>query len=161
MQAEITASNTNPETAVWDEVKMYVDARYVSASEAYWRIYGFSLHNESPAVEQLAVHLENQQEVYVRENITMEEARAAAQRQSRTTITEWFKCNCEDADARCIKYHNFPEHYTWSKERKVWARRRNRTISIGRIYFVIPRDERYYLRLLLLHRSGLLPFEDA
>ena len=31
-----------------DEVDTFVNARYISASEAFWRIYGFELHHRSP-----------------------------------------------------------------------------------------------------------------
>ena len=46
-----------------DEVKLYLDARYVSASEACWRILGFRLHDEKPDIQRLQVHLPNQQNV--------------------------------------------------------------------------------------------------
>jgi len=47
-----------------DEVQRYLDARYVSASEAVWRILSFKLHDEWPNVYRLPVHLPNQQMVY-------------------------------------------------------------------------------------------------
>jgi hypothetical protein len=40
-----------------DEIKIYQDGRYVSASEASHRLYGFDLHKEHPNVVRLAVHL--------------------------------------------------------------------------------------------------------
>src|ERR1700694_4568844 len=43
-----------------DEVKQYLDARYVSACEALWRIYHFHMHKEYPSVVRLQVHLPNQ-----------------------------------------------------------------------------------------------------
>ena len=36
-----------------DEVKLYLDARYVSACEGCWRIYHFWMHEEKPAVVRL------------------------------------------------------------------------------------------------------------
>lgn len=50
-----------------NEIQQYRDARYVSASEALWRIYSFSLFKRSPAVQLLLLHLPNQQAVYYRE----------------------------------------------------------------------------------------------
>lgn len=47
-----------------NEIQQYRDARYVSASEALWRIYSFSLFKRSPAVQLLLLHLPNQQAVY-------------------------------------------------------------------------------------------------
>jgi hypothetical protein len=44
-----------------DEVKRYLSARYLAASEAYWRFFGYSMHGEWPPVMPLAVHLPNRQ----------------------------------------------------------------------------------------------------
>jgi hypothetical protein len=40
-----------------DEIKIYQNRRYVSASKANHRLYGFDLHKEQPNVVRLAVHL--------------------------------------------------------------------------------------------------------
>ncbi len=34
-----------------DEIQQYLDSRYVSSSEACWRILGFKMHNQYPTVE--------------------------------------------------------------------------------------------------------------
>ncbi|XP_074346664.1 uncharacterized protein LOC141685467 [Apium graveolens] len=41
-----------------DEVKNFLDGRYVCASEASWRIFGFDIHHRSPSVERLPIHLQ-------------------------------------------------------------------------------------------------------
>ncbi|XP_074342032.1 uncharacterized protein LOC141679429 [Apium graveolens] len=43
-----------------DEVKNFLDGRYVCASEASWRIFGFDIHHRSPSVERLPIHLPGQ-----------------------------------------------------------------------------------------------------
>ena len=40
-----------------DEVAQYLQGRYIGPTEAMWRIFEFSTHEESPSVEQLAIHL--------------------------------------------------------------------------------------------------------
>jgi hypothetical protein len=40
-----------------DEIKRYVDARWVTPSEVMWRIFGFKLYENSPSVLQLPLHL--------------------------------------------------------------------------------------------------------
>ncbi|XP_074356007.1 uncharacterized protein LOC141695678 [Apium graveolens] len=40
-----------------DEVKNFLDGRYVCASEASWRIFGLDIHHRSPSVERLPIHL--------------------------------------------------------------------------------------------------------
>jgi hypothetical protein len=46
-----------------DEIKKYLDYRYVSASEAAWHIFKFDMHEQFPTVERLQYHLPNQQMV--------------------------------------------------------------------------------------------------
>ena len=43
-----------------DEVKVYLNCRYVSAIEACWRIFEFEIHYRQPAVQRLSFHIENQ-----------------------------------------------------------------------------------------------------
>lgn len=56
-----------------DEIHKFIVARYVSASEACWRFFGFSLHAETPAVIRLAVHLPDEQMVTFRDNAPLHE----------------------------------------------------------------------------------------
>jgi len=51
-----------------DEIKNFVDGRYVSASEAYWRIAQFKLQQKSHVVVTLPVHLPDQQSVMFMED---------------------------------------------------------------------------------------------
>src|SRR5216117_3072452 len=46
-----------------NEIQDYVDARYLSAPEAVWHIFGFKLHHRFPAIQRLQIHLPNQQTV--------------------------------------------------------------------------------------------------
>ncbi|WVZ88359.1 hypothetical protein U9M48_034889 [Paspalum notatum var. saurae] len=52
--AKLTATDKN------DEIQMYLDARYLSAGEASWRIFGFELQHREPSVQRLQFHLENE-----------------------------------------------------------------------------------------------------
>ena len=55
---------------VEDEIDNYMNARYISASEALWKIYGFPIHQKNPPVEKLPCHLPNQQPViFEKDNI--------------------------------------------------------------------------------------------
>jgi hypothetical protein len=54
-----------------DEIKLYLDACYVSACEALWHIYQFLMHEEFPPVVRLEVHLEGQHLVTWREDNTI------------------------------------------------------------------------------------------
>jgi hypothetical protein len=39
-----------------DEIKAYLKGRYVSASEASWRLFSFKMHDGTPFVTRLAMH---------------------------------------------------------------------------------------------------------
>lgn len=69
-----------------DEIKQYVNSRYVSTSEAFWRIYGFDLHNESPSILRLAVHLEGEQNVVFNEEKDLSETLAKNNNSTLTSI---------------------------------------------------------------------------
>ena len=47
-----------------DEIVQYQAGRYISSNEAVWQILSFPIHERSPAVVHLAVHLQNGQRVY-------------------------------------------------------------------------------------------------
>ncbi|XP_074374440.1 uncharacterized protein LOC141714843 [Apium graveolens] len=46
-----------------DEVKHYLNGRYVCASEVFWRIFAFDIHSRWPSVERLPIHLTGKKHV--------------------------------------------------------------------------------------------------
>ncbi|XP_058767623.1 uncharacterized protein LOC131641335 [Vicia villosa] len=50
-----------------DEIKQYLDCRYISSSEACWRIFSYSIHGRKPAVERLFFHMEGENSVYYKD----------------------------------------------------------------------------------------------
>jgi hypothetical protein len=59
----LTDSNSNSIQNT-DEIKEYVDARYISAIEAVWHIFHFLMHEQDPSVIRLDFHLKNEHSVY-------------------------------------------------------------------------------------------------
>ena len=51
-----------------DEIVQYQAGRYISSNEAVWQSLSFPIHERSPAVVHLAVHLQNGQRVYFSES---------------------------------------------------------------------------------------------
>lgn len=47
-----------------NEISQFVEGRYISSSEGFWRIFGFHIHERYPSVTKLHVHLEGGQRVY-------------------------------------------------------------------------------------------------
>nr|GEX32834.1 DNA helicase [Tanacetum cinerariifolium] len=56
-----TASTSTTANIQIDEIKNFVEARYIWPHEACWRILDFPIHYRDPAVQILVVHLENMQ----------------------------------------------------------------------------------------------------
>ena len=52
---------------VYNEVQNYIDARYVSAPEAMWRLLKNKMHNRSHTVIRLPVHLPGRQRIIFEE----------------------------------------------------------------------------------------------
>ena len=50
-----------------DEIKQFLDSRYVSTSEAFWRIFGFKMHDENPKVCKLKLHLPGAEQMTFKE----------------------------------------------------------------------------------------------
>lgn len=61
-----------------DEIEAYRSIRYISSSEAMWRIFGFDMQKRSPNVILLHVHLQGEQVVVHDEDASHEQRRSAA-----------------------------------------------------------------------------------
>ena len=96
-----------------DEIREYLDSRYVSAREASWRIFGFTLHQYYPAVQRLQLHLQNQQ--YVTFNPESQNSEQLSQRQDirKTTLTAFFEaCNRYPNLTQDLLYPDIPTKFT-------------------------------------------------
>ena len=73
-------------TEPYDEIKEYLQGRYVSACEAIWRIFGICLNMNSHAVHRLPVHLPEMQPVYFNDG----DEQAALDNIKETKLTAFF-----------------------------------------------------------------------
>jgi hypothetical protein len=92
-----------------NEIKKYLDCRYVFASEATWRIFKFGVHEWFLAVERLQCHLPNQQMVLFDNDDDDVQEVAAQFAISKTMLTEWFKTNQKSEAARSLMFDQFPQ----------------------------------------------------
>ena len=144
-----------------DEIKQYLDSCYVSACEGLWRLYLFSMHEESPNIVRLQLHLPNQQLITWNED-NAQNAQAVVEEQGNkdTTLTAYFKANVDYPHARLLLYQDFPSKFVWNKSNRKWKLRQKGT-AIGRMYYAHPNSgERFYLRTLLAAVKGATSFED-
>ncbi|XP_057299513.1 uncharacterized protein LOC130630155 [Hydractinia symbiolongicarpus] len=143
-----------------DELQTFLDARYVSAPEAEWRLFEFKMHQQSHVVHRLPVHLPNNHIVYFQQGQAEEAVRRAANQA--TKLTAWFVLNAQNRNARQYFYLEIPLCFVFINARKVWTPRQNLNFKIvSRMNSVSPRaGELFYLRMLLLHIHGVTSFED-
>lgn len=141
----------------YDEVANFIEHRYLSPVEACWRIMGKELQGKSHSVEQLPVHLENEQ-VVVFNPQRRESAKKAAEKDSK--LVAFFKY-CQKHPDEKVKYPNMPKQHTWHDKDGEWKRREGHFKTLGRMHSVSPsQSELFHLRLLLLHVESPTSFKD-
>ena len=139
-----------------DEIKRFVNSRFITASECMWRFFAFDVHGHDPSIQRLAVHDQNQQSVIFTENSVKQALESA----KKTTLLGWFQLNHRVVSAQQFKYHEIPEHFVWNSTSCQWTERK-RGKCTGRMYTTNPwQGERYYLRMLLHHVPGAMSFKD-
>nr|XP_040256329.2 uncharacterized protein LOC120974039 [Aegilops tauschii subsp. strangulata] len=142
-----------------DEIKKYLEMRYISTSEACWRIFQFDLHYRDPAVERLPFHLENEQQVIFPDSTDLDKI-VTREGSKSTKFTQWMEANKIYELGKELTYAEFPTKFVWKRETKCWQKRK-RDYAIGRIYYAHPASgERHYLRMLLNTKKGCTSFED-
>ena len=63
IRGEIHVTGDDPQTKREDEIKDWIDGRYVSASEAHWMIQKWKVHRIYPPVKTLAVTMESDEDL--------------------------------------------------------------------------------------------------
>lgn len=167
MVATVNAGDEGAAPVEIDEIKEYVDARYICTPEAFWSIYGFPMSGEAPAVVRLPVHLPGQHMVRFKDTDSLEDVVEANEAKPlHSELEAYFDFNSKSEKLRDVLYFNFPQHCTLKHipgHGPVWTlRKKNKTFPLtGRMYQVSPKDaERFYLRTLLANVTGSTSFED-
>ncbi|OWY94439.1 Helitron helicase [Phytophthora megakarya] len=147
---DCTDENNTTEERV-DEIKQYLDARYLSSPEACWTIFKYEMQNKSHHAHRLPVHDEDQQHIHFPTNAQ--------------DVIAMNQLNGPGSDiARRLLYHEVSIHFVWVKmgDRYVWQpRQRGGDKSIGRLISVSSKDiNLYYLHLPLCYRRRPRSFED-
>lgn len=156
-----TMNRSNSENnAPRNEIQEYIDARFLSTCEAFWRAYEFDIHYRLPSVERLTVHLPNMSFVRYKKGTDLS-ALVNSPATKKTMLTEWFEANKKHTSAHNLTYCDFPKEWTWDSSARHW-RPRTPSEKIGRIYYVSPTaGELYYLRMLLMIVKGACSYADV
>ena len=177
-RAFISVGNTTDDAS---ECHKFINARSIGPSEACYRILGFPINGQYPPVQDLIVHLPNEQNVYFNENETHENISLQEVKWNKTQLLQYFANNAKEranpltnqargffADKTIkphgyqLRYIDYPQFYKWKN--KQWVRRsNNKNIQpiVGRMHYVnYKQRERYYLRVLLNKIPGATSFDD-
>ncbi|XP_071741410.1 uncharacterized protein [Rutidosis leptorrhynchoides] len=156
--APVNTSTSEVVTEV-DEIKNYLDCRYISPCEAVWRMFSFDIHFSKPSVIKLSYHLPNHHTITLHDSQNLH---ALLHRESikETMFTEWFELNKRDPAARSLTYAKIPKHYVWNQDARTWTSRKQRTCIDRIVYSHQASGERYYLGLLLNKVKGPQIYEE-
>jgi len=149
----------NKNTKDIDEIKEYLDCRYICEQDALWRLLGFDIHYHWPPVERLPVHLPLLNTIRLHKNTKLQHI-TKDPKFHKTKLTEWFETNKLHEDARELTYCDFPRFWKWDDKNRKWTKRKH-GFKIGRLYYVNPIEgERFYLRILLMIVTGATSYKD-
>ncbi|WOH11486.1 hypothetical protein DCAR_0830973 [Daucus carota subsp. sativus] len=144
---------------VVDEVKHYLDGRYVCASEAAWRIFGFDIHSRWPSVDRLPIHLPESKYVSFKTGESLQNVCQRAD-SKRSKLEAWLIANRTLPEAKNYTYAEFPSFFTWLPKECKWKARQRGDV-VGRLSEVHPTaGDLLYLRMLLMRKKGCTKFED-
>ncbi|XP_058749869.1 uncharacterized protein LOC131622866 [Vicia villosa] len=144
----ITASVSTNNNEPVDEIKQYLDCRYISPCEACWRIYSFHIHGRRPAVERMFYHLVGEKAVYYTDHDRMENVLENAS-VTDSMFTGWLSANSKYTEAQSLTYGQFVSKFVYHKKEREW-RPRKKGFTIGRLIWVPPTTgELFYLRMML------------
>ncbi|KAJ9183289.1 hypothetical protein P3X46_007166, partial [Hevea brasiliensis] len=127
-----------------DEIKAYLNCRYICPHEAAWRIFAFPLHHRNLAILRMSVHLPMMHNIAFDQNQTFH---------SIFNKPGWEK-------TIHLTYNQFLREWTWNHKDKQWTPGIGGN-TIGRIYYIHPNaGELYYLIKLLKYVKGATCYED-
>lgn len=142
-----------------NEIKQYLDGRYVCAVEAAWRLFGFDIHYRFPSVERLPVHGPGEKNVTFRSGDNLEEVAEKA-RVKNSKLEGWFVANRTLPNAGNYTYTEFPEAFTWKADQGKWKIRERGNV-VGRLSDVhTSAGETFFLRMILMQRKGATSYRD-
>ncbi|XP_071913934.1 ATP-dependent DNA helicase PIF1-like [Coffea arabica] len=141
-----------------DEIKQYLDCRYLSPIESCWKIFDFEMQRQYPSVIRLQYHLPDHQFVIFNDDNHFYDVLDRDHIHD-TMLTKWFEINQSHVPARNLTFVEFPSKWTWKQNKRQWESRLQGR-CIGRLPYAHSHSgEQYYLRMLLNKIRGAQSFE--
>ncbi|XP_074374526.1 uncharacterized protein LOC141714930 [Apium graveolens] len=142
-----------------DEINAYFDGRYICASEAAYRIFGYPIHCRSISVLRLAFHLPGERIYTLSESEVLAKV-VRREKNKHSQLEAFFHLNSKDPKARNYTYDQIPEHYVWNEVDRLWTLWKKGR-QIGRLLYTHHTSgELWYLRLLLSNIRGPTSFQS-
>jgi hypothetical protein len=124
---------------------------------------------QEPNIVRLQIHLPHQQQIIFDPHVNPENI-LESRENADTPLMAFFKTNRhpgQTGDLACsLTYQEFPQHFVIKPDEnnppsKVWHRRQQQSLTIGRMIYVGPTaGKRFYLRTLLMIVRGPTSFDD-
>ncbi|RZB57297.1 uncharacterized protein LOC114391503 [Glycine soja] len=142
-----------------DEIKEYLDCRYISPCESTWRIFGFPIHGRKPVVERLHFHLPGQHSVLYEDHDDIDDV-LSKPCISDSKFISWMNTNQNSVEGRNLTYAGFVSKFVYNQKKRCWQLRK-KGYTIGRLLWVPPiTGELFYLRMMLTVCKRATSFED-
>ena len=111
----------NDRTTLWlqsndDEISQYLQGCYIGPTEAIWWLFEFPMHEETPLVTHLAIHLLDKQPIYFNTDASEEEVRNYMANAC-STLMAFFRYNTNHVDGQSYLYQEFPAHYIFDMKK--------------------------------------------
>ena len=103
-----------------NEIKHYLDGRYISPCEACWRIFSFQIHKRSPAVERLYFHLPSDNSVIFEDGDDID-ALLSKPTIKESMFTSWLQANNISQQAKDLTYLQFITIYIHQQNKMLEA----------------------------------------
>jgi hypothetical protein len=113
--ARAAVASVGPE--IIDEIDRHIEGRYLSCSEAAWRILSFPVHARSHAIIRLHLHLENQHLIRFNPDKPAEQALVLAQN-AKSNLMAFFDLCQEDPRAGAFTFLDIRNVFSWDKATK-------------------------------------------
>ena len=169
-----------------NEVQNFINARYIGATEALWRLFGFPMHGMYPEVTKLPIHLPEGHTAFmkIQDEKSMTEAERdlmrqqqmeALRKQEKTMLTAFFDLNAKSEKAREHLYCDILKYYRFDNASKKYFERSYKTDQnidstdgkksnmVGRIPVIglnVHQKELFFLRMLLYNIKGPTCYAD-
>jgi len=142
-----------------DEIKQYVDGRYISPHEACWRTFAFPINGRNLAIERLFFHLLGEHQIYFRDADIINQP-IVKPSITESMFTSLMECNKKFPKARQLTYNLFVSKFVYVKKDRCWKPRKKRK-HYWKTFWISPTTrEILYLRIMLIVVKRPLCYAD-